>query len=62
MFDNNNNNNNNNNDNNNNKYYSFGNSSHPQKGSVNQVNFLVPKDHGLAPMLSRLNKQVRDYK
>ena len=31
------------------KHYSFVKSSHPQKGSVNQVNFLVPKDHGLAP-------------
>ena len=25
------------------KNYYLGNSSHPQKGSVNQVNFLVPK-------------------
>ena len=30
-----------------------------QKGAVNQVNFSVPKDHGLT---KRLNKQVKDYK
>ena len=36
--------------------YSFGNSSHPQNGSVNQVNVLVPKDHGLALVLQILNK------
>ena len=31
-------------------------------GSVNQVNFLVPKDHGFAPVLQRLTKQVKNYK
>ena len=38
------------------------NSSHPEKGSLNQLNFLSPKDHGLAPVLQRLNNQVKDYK
>ena len=44
------------------KNYYLGNSSHPQKGSVNQVNFLVPKDHGFAPVLQRLTNQVKNYK
>ena len=44
------------------KNYSSGNSSHPQKGSVNQVNSLVPKAHGLDPVLQRLDKQAKDYK
>ena len=44
------------------KNYSSGNSSHPQKGSVNQVNCSVSKDHGLVPVLQRLNEKVKDYK
>ena len=42
--------------------YSSGISSHFEKGSVNEVNSLVPKAHGLDPVLQRLNKQAKDYK
>ena len=42
--------------------YSSGISSHFEKSSVNEVNFLVPKAHGLDPVLQRLNKQAKDYK
>ena len=48
-----------NSNNNNNKYYSFGNSSHPQKGSVNQVNSIVPKGHCFAPVLQS-NSNLND--
>ena len=43
------------------KNYSSGNSSHPQKGSIKQVNSLVPKAHVLNLVLQRLIKQAKDY-
>ena len=35
------------------------NSPHPQKRSVNQVNSLLPKCHGLDSVLQRLSKQAK---
>ena len=35
------------------------NSPHPQKRSVNQVNCLLPKCHGLDSVLQRLSKQAK---